>query len=130
MENSDQRATSTASAISQTAIRYIKLLLEDTRLNVAEKLTRLISAITVCALLLVFFIVALLFASLAAGYALSTYMGSFGAFLVVASFYVVLAVVLIFCKRILIVNPIARFISRLLLEAPTQEQANDKPASI
>ncbi len=121
MENSDHRASTSASAISNTATRYIKLLLEDTRLNIAEKLTRLISAITVCALLLVFLIVALLFASLAAGYALSPYTGHLGAFLIV---------VLISCKRVFIVNPIARFISRLMLQAPTQEQANDKPASV
>ena len=72
----------------------------------------------------------LLFASLAAGYALSPYTGHLGAFLIVAAFYVLLAVVLISCKRVFIVNPIARFISRLMLEAPTQEQANDKPASV
>ena len=130
MENSDHRASTSASAISNTATRYIKLLLEDTRLNIAEKLTRLISAITVCALLLVFLIVALLFASLAAGYALSPYTGHLGAFLIVAAFYVLLAVVLISCKRVFIVNPIARVISRLMLQAPTQEQANDKPASV
>ena len=74
MEQSDPRSSSVTSAIGTTVSRYIKLLLEDTRLNVAEKLTRLFSALTVCALVLVLALATLLFMSIAAGMALADIM--------------------------------------------------------
>ena len=122
MEQSDPRSSSVTSAVMSTVSRYIKLLLEDTRLNVTEKLTRLLSALTVCALLLVLALATLLFLSLAAGPALADVMNPIWAYVIVASFYAVIAVVIFFCKTVLIVNPIARFLSRLLIEAPENTQ--------
>ena len=122
MEQSDPRSSSVTSAVMSTVSRYIKLLLEDTRLNVTEKLTRLLSALTVCALLLVLALATLLFLSLAAGQALADVMNPIWAYVIVASFYAVIAVVIFFCKTVLIVNPIARFLSRLLIEAPDNTQ--------
>lgn len=122
MEQSDPRSSSVTSAVMPTVSRYIKLLLEDTRLNVTEKLTRLLSALTVCALLLVLALATLLFLSLAAGQALADVMNPIWAYVIVASFYAVIAVVIFFCKTVLIVNPIARFLSRLLIEAPENTQ--------
>ena len=122
MEQSDPRSSSVTSAIGTTVSRYIKLLLEDTRLNVAEKLTRLFSALTVCALVLVLALATLLFMSIAAGMALADIMNPILAYVIVGSFYAVLALVIFLCKTSLIVNPIARFISRLLIEAPENAQ--------
>ena len=122
MEQSDPRSSSVTSAVMSTVSRYIKLLLEDTRLNVTEKLTRLLSALTVCALLLVLALATLLFLSLAAGQALADVMNPIWAYVIVASFYAVIAGVIFFCKTVLIVNPIARFLSRLLIEAPENTQ--------
>ena len=122
MEQGDPRSSSVTSAVMSTVSRYIKLLLEDTRLNVTEKLTRLLSALTVCALLLVLALATLLFLSLAAGQALADVMNPIWAYVIVASFYAVIAVVIFFCKTVLIVNPIARFLSRLLIEAPENTQ--------
>ena len=122
MKQSDPRSSSVTSAVMSTVSRYIKLLLEDTRLNVTETLTRLLSALTVCALLLVLALATLLFLSLAAGQALADVMNPIWAYVIVASFYAVIAVVIFFCKTVLIVNPIARFLSRLLIEAPENTQ--------
>ena len=122
MEQSDPRSSSVTSAVMSTVSRYIKLLLEVTRLNVTEKLTRLLSALTVCALLLVLALATLLFLSLAAGQALADVMNPIWAYVIVASFYAVIAVVIFICKTVLIVNPIARFLSRLLIEAPENTQ--------
>ena len=101
MEQSDPRSSSVTSAVMSTVSRYIKLLLEDTRLNVTEKLTRLLSALTVCALLLVLALATLLFLSLAAGQALADVMNPIWAYVIVASFYAVIAVVIFFCKTVL-----------------------------
>ena len=96
MGQSDPRSSSVTSAVMSTVSRYIKLLLEDTRLNVTEKLTRLLSALTVCALLLVLALATLLFLSLAAGQALADVMNPIWAYVIVASFYAVIAVVIFF----------------------------------
>ena len=68
MTNTDETA-STIKSLSATVIQYIRLLIEDTRFNVAEKLTRLLSAIALCALLTIVCTVALVFISIAVGVA-------------------------------------------------------------
>lgn len=131
MEQSDPRSSSVTSAVSSTISKYVKLLIEDTRLNVAEKLTRMLSALTVCALMLMLALATLLFLSIAAGYALSNVMQPMWAYVSVASLYVVIAVVVFVCKKSLIVNPIARFISRLLIDAPENTQiVHDQSSSV
>ena len=102
--------------------RYLKLLIEDTRLNVAEKLTRLMSAVAIAAILLFLAVVTLVFLSLGISMALSEVMKPLWAFIIVAGFYMVLCVVLIVARKQLIVDPIARFLSKLLLNPPVKEQ--------
>ncbi len=132
MENSDKRSSSVISGISQTVGRYLKLLIEDTRLTMAEKLTRLLSAVTICALVLVLLVVALIFISLGFGVILGRELGSMWAFFVIAAFYIVVGVVILLGKRQFIENPIARFISRLLVQAPPQskETKDDQSTSV
>lgn len=102
--------------------RYLKLLIEDTRLNVAEKLTRLMSAVAIAAILLFLAVVTLVFLSLGISMALSEVMKPLWAFIIVAGFYMVLCVALIIARKQLIVDPIARFLSKLLLNPPVKEQ--------
>lgn len=131
MEQSDPRSSTVTSAIGTTISRYVKLLLEDSRLNIAEKLTRLLSALTVCALILVLALATLLFLSIAVGIALADIMNPIFAYVIVGSFYAVLALVIFLCKTPLIINPIARFISRLLIEAPENTQiVHDQSSSV
>ncbi len=113
--------------------RYVKLLIEDTRLGLAEKLTRLLSAVAVCAVLVILAVVALVFISIGISYLLVPYFSPVWAFLAVAGFYIVLIGVFVALKRQLVVDPIARFISSLLVEPPavtTPSTENDKPAPL
>ncbi len=117
--------------LSAAVTGYIRLLVEDTRLNVAEKLTRMFSAIALCALLTILGTVALVFISIAVGVALAGAITPLWSFIIVAGFYILLLVVLVTCRETLLVTPIARFISRLLLPAPQKTSANDdQPASV
>lgn len=112
--------------------RYVKLLVEDTRLGLAEKLTRLLSAIAVSATMVILALVAMVFISIGVGYVLMPVLSPVWAFLIVAAFYIILIGVLIIFKRQLVVDPIARFISSLLVEPPVKTVApqNDKPAPL
>lgn len=130
MINTEETAT-TFRSLGQVVGRYLSLLIEDTRLNVAEKLTRMLSAIALCALLTIISTVALVFVSIAVGLALADALDPLWAFIIVAGFYIVLLILLVTCRTTLIVNPIARFISRLLLPAPQKPHTtDDKPATI
>lgn len=114
-----------------TVSRYVKLLLEDTRLNVAEKLTRLLSAVALCALLVIISTVMLVFISLGVSMLLAQTLGALWAFLIVAAFYAVLLAVIYFGRRTLFEDPIARFISRLIVLPPEKPEKNDdKPATL
>lgn len=102
--------------------RYLKLLLEDTRLNAAEKLTRLMSAVAISAIMLFLAVVTLVFLSLGLSMALAEVMKPLWAFIIVAAIYLVLCVVLLLARKVLIIDPIARFTSKLLLDPPEQQK--------
>ncbi len=112
--------------------RYIKLLVEDTRLGLAEKLTRMLSAVAVCAILCILALVAMLFITIGIAYMLQPMVSPVWAFMIVASFYVLLIVILLIFKRQLVVDPIARFVSSLIVEPPLNKTTagNDKPTTI
>lgn len=120
----------TVSGFTETVSLYIKLLLEDARLTLAEKLTRLLSAIALCAVLLVLGIVALVFVSVAVAILLAAAINPLWALVIVATFYLVVLVILLVFRNALLVNPIARFISRLILKAPQNDNDNDKSTSV
>jgi len=117
--------------ISQIIGKYIKLLVEDTRLSIAEKLTRLLATIALVSLLTIITTVALVFISIAVGIALAQSLSPLWSFVIIASFYIALLVILVTCRRSLLVNPIARFISTLLLQPPTKtETGNDQSTTV
>lgn len=118
-------------AISQIVGKYIKLLVEDTRLSIAEKLTRLLATIALVSLLTIIATVALVFISIAVGIALAQSLSPLWSFVIVAGFYTALLVVLVTCRRTLLVNPIARFISTILLQPPTKtDTGNDQSTPV
>lgn len=132
MTENDSTKQTAFSRLSESASTYIRLLIEDTKLNMVEKLTRLLSAIAMCSLLTILITAALVFISIAAGLALSTIIPPLWAFIIVAGFYIIVMILLICYRTRLLVNPIARFISRLLLDAPKPQnpESNDKSASV
>lgn len=104
--------------------RYFKLLFEDFRLTAAEKLTILFSAVTFIALLLIVGTVALVFISIGVGHWLAATVAPLMAYLYIAGFYVLLLLVLIIFKRQLLVDPICRFVTRLIVEPPKSESSH------
>lgn len=68
-------------------------------------------------------IVCLVFVSIGIGHLLATSIAPHLAYLIVAAFYLILFVTVIAMRRKLFVDPIARFMSRLLVEEPEDERA-------
>ena len=94
---------------------YLGLQTEYVKLDVIDKVVRLVTAaaLAVIALLIILFI--LLFLSLAAVNALTPCLGSVGACSVVAGVYVLLLIVVILNRRRWVEKPLVHFLADLLL---------------
>ncbi len=115
---SDSTKQSLTQVLSSSVLRYLRLLIEDARLATAEKLTMLLSAVAFFALLVIVGVVALVFISIGIGQFLTATVAPVWAYTYIAGFYVLVFLALIIFRRALFVDPIARFISRLIVEAP------------
>lgn len=105
--------------LTASVTRMVKLRIEDARLTAAEKLTLLLTALTFYALMIIVGVVALVFVSIGIGHMLSsTISHPMWAYIYIAGFYVLLFVALVVFRQKLIYDPIARFISRLIVEPP------------
>lgn len=104
--------------IGQVVRRFLRLVLDNMRLTLTEKLTILFSAmaffviaITLCAFVLVFI-------SIGAVKLLSLSMSEHYAYMLVSIGYMAIFGLLYVLRRKIIVDPIARFLSRLIVEPP------------
>lgn len=94
---------------------YGTMKLEYYKLTAAEKVSLLITTIALSLIVGALCVVALFFVSMAVVCLIATGVGFGWAFMIVAGFYVlVLGVVVVFRKQ-LILNPVCRFVSKLLL---------------
>lgn len=121
---------STGAQVRRTSailMRYLRLTVEDLRLTAAEKLTVLFSTVTYFALLLIVGTVALVFVSIGLGHWLAATVAPLMAYLYIALFYVLVLVALVVFKRQLLIDPICRFVTRLIVEPPCPE--NDQTIS-
>jgi len=101
--------------------RYVTLNLDYARLTAAEKLTILLSTVAFYMAAVAMGTVALIFISVGVGHLLaSTCLGE-AAYLYVAAFYLLVFVLLIVFRRRIFIDPICRFITRLLVKPPVNE---------
>lgn len=111
----------TISTLSDLVKRIIKLYLENVRLTIAEKLTLLLSAGVVLILSMVLGVFALAFFSGAAIEALALVLEPWASYLIMGGFFVVLIVLTIVLRKQLIINPIARFITKLVYDKENKQ---------
>ncbi|MDE6136512.1 MAG: hypothetical protein K2F97_03460 [Muribaculaceae bacterium] len=111
--------------------------IDNLRLSAAERLTLLLSAIAIAALATIFGTAVVFFLSLGAAKLLESVTPRFAYFIVSAFYAILLAAVLLF-RRPLVVDPVARLITRLLVAPPdditadtsttnTPDHADDTP---
>lgn len=104
--------------ITRDAQRLGGLFITKARLKTTEKLTVLLSTIAFVAIIAAITVVLVVFITLGVGHLLATTTAPHLAYLIVAGFYLVLLFIAILLRKRLIINPISRFMSRLILEAP------------
>lgn len=119
----EQSISESLGFIAKGAKRLGILYFEKARLKTTEKITILLSTIAFSAVIMALGIVCLVFVSIGIGHLLATSIAPHLAYLIVAAFYLILFICVVALRRRLFVDPIARFMSRLLVEEPEEERA-------
>lgn len=105
--------------------RLAKLYIESGKLSLTEALTRILAGALITFVCLALVIICLAFISFGVIDALSQGLGQIWAYLIVGGFYLLLILMMIVFRRTLIINPIARFLSRIILDTPGGNKLND-----
>lgn len=92
---------------------YLSLNVENIRLLVAEKIVRLLSTAALAVTVLVLAVFVLIFFAVALADFLSLYVASYWAYIIVGGVFTVIAAVIFFMRKVLIIDPVSRFISRI-----------------
>lgn len=100
----------------KTGRRYISLQIDYGKLTLAEKLTMLFSGLLIVLVCVILGAFAVGFLAFALVDVLQSVMSVPAAYIVVAFVFMLLIAIVIAARRTLIVNPIARFISKLFFD--------------
>ena len=95
---------------------YIGLQTEYVKLDVIEKIVRLITVLALALVLLVSILMIVIFGSFAAVYALEPCVGIVAGFCIVAAFYFVLFLLIFAFRPQWIEKPVVRFLASILME--------------
>lgn len=101
--------------------RMLGLQVENVKLMITEKLTLLLGRIALVAVAFVVSATALIFLSMSVADFLLRGLEPCWTYLIIGGFYVILVVIACCFRRRLIVDPIARYISRVILDPPVKE---------
>lgn len=113
---SNDRNIETIGQLVEVLKHYVGLQSEYVKLDVIDKVVRLITALIMAAVFFLLVIIMMIYFSFAAAHALASVMSMTAAFCVVAAFYLfVLILFLIFRKR-WVERPLVRFLASLLME--------------
>lgn len=114
MLSSDKNVESIAQLI-EVLKHYLRLQAEYVKLDVVDKVVRLLTAATLFIVLLLIFIGVMLFFFFGTTYWLSQYTGLVAAFFIVAAAHLLLFILVIIFRKPLIEKPLVRFLAKLLL---------------
>lgn len=103
--------------------KLCSLEVENARLLLVEKLTLLLGRITLVAVSFVVCTAALIFLSMSAADFLLRGLQPCWTYMIVGAFYVLIVVIVACFRRRLIVDPIARYISRVILDPPATPES-------
>lgn len=106
----------TVTTLKELIARIARLYLDNVKLTVSEKLTLVFSAAVLLITLLVLGIFALAFLSGAIIQLLALVLPQWACYAICCGFFVVIIVLVTVLRKWIIVNPTARFVSRLVFE--------------
>ena len=110
---SNDKNIETIGQLIEVSKHYIELQTESLKLDVFEKIVRLLTAITISAIFVVLLMLALIYLSFAAAFALSSSLGNVAAFCMVGGFYLLMLMLCILFRHQWIERPLVRFLALL-----------------
>ncbi len=104
--------------IWQLSKRLLHNEIENIRLSIAERLTVMLASVSLCVICAIIVLIMFIFLSVGIAMMLSCVMPVYCACIVLALFHIVILFAIVIFRRILVIDPIARFVSRLIVEPP------------
>lgn len=115
MFSNDQNVETIAQLI-EVIKHYIGLQSEYVKLDVIDKVVRLLTMLVLIAVFGILLVIAIIYFSFAAAYALSDAIGNLpGAFAIVGAFYLVVLFVFIRLRKTIIERPLVHFLASILM---------------
>lgn len=105
--------------------RLLKLYIEEARLGTVEKLTRLLSVVAIAFFGTLLLIVGLTFISLGIAVIMSRSIEPWVVYCIIGAFYILVVTVAYAFRHSLIINPICRWLSKLLLKSSDCDTSNN-----
>lgn len=106
----------TIGQLAEVVKHYIRLQTEYVKLDVIEKVVRLITVITLTLVLSFLVVLILIYLSFAVAYALMPAVGGVWAFSIVAIFYFLVFILFVMFRKKWIEKPVVKFLASLLME--------------
>ena len=113
---SNDKNVETIGQLVETIKHYIELQKEYLKLDVVDKVVRLLTAFTITLVLLGLITIVLIYLSFAAAFALGNWLGMVWGFCIVAAFYILLLLLFVANRHQWIEKPLVRFLASLLLK--------------
>lgn len=112
---SNDQNIETIGQLIETIKHYVGLQSEYVKLDLVEKTVRVLTAIAVTAILCMLLSLMLIYLSFAAAYALEPWVGTVGAFAIIAGIYFFALLLLLIFRKQWIERPLVKFLASLLL---------------
>lgn len=113
---SSDKNVETIGQLVEVLKHYIGLRSEYMKLDAADKVVRLLTALIIGSLLLALLALALIYLSFAAAFAMADYVGLAPAFCIVAVAYLLILVLFILFRHQWIEKPLVKFLASLLMQ--------------
>ena len=113
---SSDKNVETIGQLVEVLKHYIGLRSEYMKLDAADKVVRLLTALIIGSLLLALLALALIYLSFAAAFAMADYVGLAPAFCIVAGAYLLILVLFILFQHQWIEKPLVKFLASLLMQ--------------
>lgn len=117
---------SSFTVIWQMIQRLCRLYVSRARLNFAEKLARLFSGVALALIVLILGIFVMVFLTLALSAVLTDVLSDYWSYLIIGGFYLIVILLLIALRGPILINPITRFISGIIVESPLNNTTDDE----
>ncbi|MDY6206324.1 MAG: phage holin family protein [Prevotella sp.] len=112
---SNDKNVETIAQLIEAIKHYIGLQSEFMKLDVIDKVVKLITGLTTLFIVLFFLLIVLIYLSFAAAHALTAWMSLTGAFLTVSFIYFLILIIFISNRKRWIEKPLVRFLANILL---------------